>query len=58
MHLDLVVSHIQRIGFANPKKQIYTVANPARGPLNREEKNIYKVWQRIILRPIGSFYRS
>ena len=34
----IVVSHIQRIGFANPKKLLYTVANPARGLLNRKKK--------------------
>ena len=35
-----VVSHIQRIG-CQPEKDyqvLYTVANPARGPLNREKK--------------------
>ena len=32
---------------ANPKKLLYTVANPARGLLNREkEKKKKKVWQR------------
>ena len=30
---------------ANPKKTTYTVANPARGLLNREKKK-KKVWQR------------
>ena len=30
---------------ANPKKLLYTVANPARGLLNREKKK-RKVWQR------------
>ena len=31
---------------ANPKKLLYTVANPARGLLNREKKEKEKVWQR------------
>ena len=31
---------------ANPKKLLYTVANPARGLLNRGEKKEKKVWQR------------
>ena len=31
---------------ANPKKLLYTVANPARGLLNRERKKKEKVWQR------------
>ena len=31
----VVVSHIQRIG-CQPEKLLYTVANPARGLLNRE----------------------
>ena len=31
---------------ANPTKIIYTVANPARGLLNREERTKEKVWQR------------
>ena len=30
---------------ANPKKLLYTVANPARGLLNREKRTIEKVWQ-------------
>ena len=30
----VVVSHIQRIG-CQPKKQLYTLVNPARGLLNR-----------------------
>ena len=30
---------------ANPKKLLYTVANPARGLLNREKKTKEKVWQ-------------
>ena len=32
-----VVSHTQRIG-CQPEKILYTVANPARGLLNREKK--------------------
>ena len=31
---------------ANPKKLLYTVANPARGLLNREKRTKDKVWQR------------
>ena len=30
---------------ANPKKVLYTVANPARGLLNREKRTKEKVWQ-------------
>ena len=30
---------------ANPKKLLYTVANPARGLLNREKRTKEKVWQ-------------
>ena len=46
MHLDfVVVCHIQRIG-CQPEKLLYTVANPARGLLNREKKENEKVWQR------------
>ena len=30
---------------ANPKKTLYTVANPARGLLNREKRTKEKVWQ-------------
>ena len=30
---------------ANPKKLLYTVANPARGLLNREKRTREKVWQ-------------
>ena len=30
---------------ANPKKLLYTVANPARGLLNRENRTKEKVWQ-------------
>ena len=33
-----VVSHLQRIGCQLPKKLLYTVANPARGLLNRGKK--------------------
>ena len=40
----VVVSHIQRIGCQPQKKLLYTVANPARGLLNREKKK--NVWQR------------
>ena len=32
---------------ANPKKTLYTVANPASGLLNWENIIKYKVWQRI-----------
>ena len=35
--LLFVVSHNQRIG-CQPKKLLYTVANPARGLLNREKR--------------------
>ena len=42
----VVVSHIQRIGCQPEKKLLYTVANPARGLLNREKKEKEKVWQR------------
>ena len=34
----VVVSHIQRIGCQPEKKLLYTVANPARGLLNRGKK--------------------
>ena len=30
---------------ANPKKLLYTVANPARGLLNREKRTKEEVWQ-------------
>ena len=42
----VVVSHIQRIG-CQPEKTtvLYTVANPARGLLNREKRTKEKVWQ-------------
>ena len=36
----VVVSHIQRIGCQPEKKLLYTVANPARGLLNREKIKI------------------
>ena len=41
----VAVSHIQRIG-CQPEKNyfIYTMANPARGLLNREKKKKEKVW--------------
>ena len=38
------VSHIQRTG-CQPEKLLYTVANPARGLLNREKRTKGKVWQ-------------
>ena len=37
MYVTVVVSHIQRIG-CQLEKQLYTVANPARGLLNREKR--------------------
>ena len=40
----VVVSHIQRIG-CQPEKLLYTVANPARGLLNREKRTKENVWQ-------------
>ena len=33
------------VSVANPKKLLYTVANPARGLLNREKITKEKVWQ-------------
>ena len=36
---------------ANPKKLLYTVANPARGLLNREKRTKEEVWQHIPLPP-------
>ena len=42
----VVVSHIQRIG-CQPDKLLYTVANPARGLLNREIRTKEKIWQHI-----------
>ena len=41
-----VVSHIQRIMVANPKKILFTVAGPDRGLLNREKRTKEKIWQR------------
>ena len=41
----VVVSHIQRIGGQPEKTILYTVANPARGLLNREKRTKEKVWQ-------------
>ena len=38
---------------ANPKKLLYTVANPARGLLNREKRTKEKVWQHICSSPSG-----
>ena len=40
----VVVSHTQRIG-CQPEKLLYTVANPARGLLNREKRTKENVWQ-------------
>ena len=37
---------------ANPKKLLYTVANPARGLLNREKRTKEKVWQDRVLQPM------
>ena len=34
---------------ANPKKLLYTVANPARGLLNREKRTKEKVWQHDVM---------
>ena len=45
MYVTVVVSHIQRIG-CQLEKQLYTVANPARGLLNREKITKENVWQR------------
>ena len=42
--LFVVVSPIQRVG-CQPEKLLYTVANPARGLLNREKRTKEKVWQ-------------
>ena len=41
----VVVSRIQRL-VVNPKKVLYTLANPARGLLNREKRTKEKLWQR------------
>ena len=40
----VVVSHIRRIG-CQPEVTTYTVANPARGLLNREKRTKEKFWQ-------------
>ena len=40
---------------ANPKKLLYTVANPARGLLNREQRTKEKGWQRPPPPPRCSF---
>ena len=40
----VVVSHIQRIG-CQPEKLLYTVADPARGLLEKEKILEEKVWQ-------------
>ena len=45
LHVVVVVSHIQRIG-CQPEKLLYTVANSARGLLNREKRTKEKVRQR------------
>ena len=39
---------------ANPKKLLYTVANPARGLLNREKRTKEKVWRPRLVRPLKS----
>ena len=39
---------------ANPKKLLYTVVNPARGLLNREQRTKAKVWQRNPLTPYAA----
>ena len=39
---------------ANSKKLLYTVANPARGLLNREKKKPEKFWQRTPPLPLPS----
>ena len=44
--LLLLLFHTFSVLVANPKKLLYTVANPARGLLNREKKKKEKVWQR------------
>ena len=46
----VVVSPIQRIG-CQPEKLLYTVANPARGLLNREKRTKEEVWQHNPPRP-------
>ena len=50
MHLDLLLLlSLLFLTFsvlvANPKKLLYTMANPARGLLNREKRTKEKVWQ-------------
>ena len=40
---------------ANPKKLLYTVANPARGLLNREKRTKEKVWQHT---PVWFFWTT
>ena len=53
----VVVSHIQRIG-CQPEKLLYTVANPARGLLNREKRTKEKVWQHTPTPPTPHTARS
>ena len=43
--LFLLLFLIFSVLVANPKKLLYTVANPARGLLNREKRTKEKVWQ-------------
>ena len=43
---------------ANPKKLLYTVANPARGLLNREKRTKEKVWQHTIESIVFCFFIS
>ena len=43
--IHLVVVLTFSVLVANPKKLLYTVANPARGLLNREKRTKEKVWQ-------------
>ena len=43
---------------ANPKKLLYTVANPARGLLNREKRTNEKVWQHTPPHPTPHTARS
>ena len=51
--LLLLLFHTFSVLVANPKQLLYTVADPARGLLNRE-KNKNKVWQRQITRGLGT----
>ena len=51
----VVASHIQRIG-CQPEKPLYTVANPARGLLNRKKKK--NVWQHPLSPPPPRVARS